>query len=63
MDHDDPGPVTFMVDTGSEITTLSLIDASRLGVDLTRIGDHRTDMVTGIGDTESPIHLKGPSFL
>ena len=51
------GPVTFLVDTGANISVLSFTDASRLGVDYDRFDNCSAGTVTGAGGVESAAYL------
>jgi hypothetical protein len=51
------GPVTFLVDTGANISILSFADATRIGVDYARFNNGSAGTVTGIGGIESGVYL------
>ena len=58
MDYlDVSGPVTFLVDTGANISVLSFTDAKRLGVDYDRLENRSAGTVTGAGGAESAAYL------
>ena len=51
------GPVTFLVDTGANISLLSLADATRIGVDYANFNKCSAGTVSGTGGAESVAYL------
>ena len=51
------GPVTFLVDTGANISLLSLADATRIGVDYANFNNCSAGTVSGTGGAESVAYL------
>ena len=51
------GPVTFLVDTGANISLLSLADATRLGVDYAKFSNCNAGTVSGTGGAESVAYM------